>query len=68
MRSILKEAVADGGALQRPLFLQDTFTGSYADKLMVYHKEGQDCATCGNPITVQTVAKQKCSICEHCQQ
>lgn len=68
MRSVMKEAVADGGALQQPLFAQDSFTGSYADKLMVYQKQGEACANCGHNISMQTVAKQKCNVCEHCQQ
>lgn len=68
MGTTLKEAIADGGALQQPLFSQDSFTGSYADKLKVYDKDGEACVRCDNIIQIQTVAKTKCYICEHCQQ
>lgn len=67
MLSVLKNAIADGGSRQQPLFAQDTFTGSYAEKLAVYNQEGKLCEQCNEPIVCTAVAKQKSYHCPNCQ-
>lgn len=68
MQSVLKNAIADGGSKQQALYANDSFTGSFADKLQVFEREGELCAKCSEPIQQIVVAKQKCYICSHCQQ
>jgi len=65
---VLKNAIADGGSKEQALFAQDSFTGSYIDKLKVYHREGEPCTVCSEPIQHIVVAKQKSYVCPHCQQ
>ncbi|URN93937.1 MAG: endonuclease VIII [Candidatus Pristimantibacillus lignocellulolyticus] len=68
MQTVLKNAIADGGSKEQALFAQDSFTGSYNDKLKVFQREGEPCTVCSEPIQQLVVAKQKSYVCPHCQQ
>lgn len=64
---VLKEATTDGGSLKEPMSNHDVFSGSYADKLNVYNRAGENCTVCETPIEQIVLAKQKCYICPQCQ-
>lgn len=68
MQNVLKEAIADGGTREKSLFLNDSFTGSYRDKIKVYNRMDEPCECCGESIVCTVVAKQKSFYCLHCQQ
>jgi len=63
IRDIMKTAIADGGVRTGPLFAQDSLTGSYAERLAVYGRDGKLALDTEEPVELIVVAKQKCYIC-----
>ncbi|MCC3373184.1 bifunctional DNA-formamidopyrimidine glycosylase/DNA-(apurinic or apyrimidinic site) lyase [Cohnella sp. REN36] len=67
MRSVLTEAAANGGYMDRPLTPTDTFTGGHDDKVKIYDREGEACPRCGGTIRLETLSGRKMFYCPDCQ-
>jgi len=63
IRNMMRSAIADGGVRTEPLYAQDTLTGSYAERLAVYGRDGKFVLDTENEqVELIVVAKQKCYI------
>ena len=67
IKSVLTQAVNDGGYMEHPLFKDDSLTGGYDDKCKVYDREGEKCYRCGSLIIKEMISKKKTFYCTVCQ-
>ena len=69
IRSLLRAAIIEGGTtLQNGNFKQaNGEAGEFADRLLVYDREGEPCARCGIPIERVTVGQRGTYFCPGCQ-
>jgi len=66
--TVLKEAITNGGYMEKPFSLNDQLTGSHNDHLKVYDREGQSCFRCSDKIIMTTLSGKKSFFCPSCQQ
>ncbi len=67
MRKVLLEAKEAGGYMEHPLTENDTVTGGYNSRCLVYDRGGEACGVCGHEITQETLASRKMFYCPQCQ-
>ncbi|WP_243297889.1 Fpg/Nei family DNA glycosylase [Bacillus litorisediminis] len=65
IRSVLSDALRQGGYMELPLFKGDTKTGGYQTK--VYDREGERCGRCGSVIVKDNISSRKTFYCRGCQ-
>lgn len=66
IRSILQQAIREGGYMDFALFKGDTKTGGY-NNTYVYDREGEACKRCGAAIIKKKLSSRKTFYCNSCQ-
>jgi len=67
IQTVLKDAIQHGGYIEMPLFHNDTHTGGYDNRCMVYDCEGKSCKRCGSKIIKEIISSKKTFYCANCQ-
>jgi formamidopyrimidine-DNA glycosylase len=67
VRSVLLEAIQDGGTTLRDFLQSDGEPGYFVQSLLVYDREGQACATCAGPIRREVLGQRASFFCPRCQ-
>lgn len=67
VRSVLEEAVGEGGTTIRDYAAPDGDFGYFAVRLAVYGRQGQPCRRCGSPLRCDVVAGRTTAWCPRCQ-
>ncbi|TBL80235.1 bifunctional DNA-formamidopyrimidine glycosylase/DNA-(apurinic or apyrimidinic site) lyase [Paenibacillus thalictri] len=67
MHKVLQEAIRYGGYMDMPLYAGDELTGSFDSRCLVYDREGEPCARCGQPLERRELSSKKCFYCTNCQ-
>ncbi|MCU7849612.1 MAG: bifunctional DNA-formamidopyrimidine glycosylase/DNA-(apurinic or apyrimidinic site) lyase [Candidatus Thiodiazotropha sp. (ex Lucinoma kastoroae)] len=67
IRSVLTEAITQGGTTLRDFLKKDGSPGHFAQKLLVYGKSGQPCPSCGSAIRRKNIAQRSTFFCVNCQ-
>jgi formamidopyrimidine-DNA glycosylase len=67
IRSVLAEAVAQGGTTLRDFAGADGAPGYFQQVLQVYGRAGEPCRTCGTPIRGVRIGQRASCYCPHCQ-
>lgn len=65
--AVLKRAIANGGYMEKPFRLGDTWTGGHNNFLKVYDREGQPCYQCSNLLELIILSGKKSYYCPTCQ-
>jgi formamidopyrimidine-DNA glycosylase len=68
IKSVLGQAIAEGGTTLRDFQQEDGRPGYFAQQLQVYGKAGEPCPRCGSPIRHKRVGQRSsfyCSCCQH---
>ncbi len=67
LRLVIHQGIELGGATIQHYRTADGLSGKYQDVRRVYAKEGEDCPSCGHPITRIKQAGRSTFWCENCQ-
>ncbi len=67
MKTVLKDAVDNGGCELEPMYEEDQTSGKYISKLNVFDRAGLPCHHCGTEIEKKVIAKKKSNFCPVCQ-
>jgi formamidopyrimidine-DNA glycosylase len=67
VKRILTGAIACGGTTLRDFVGGDGKPGYFAQELWVYGRSGQECKTCGKPLTERRLAQRSTVYCTQCQ-
>jgi formamidopyrimidine-DNA glycosylase len=67
VKQVLKEAIRQGGTTLRDFQQGDGQPGYFAQRLLVYGKEGEPCPGCGRPIKQARIGQRSSFFCPHCQ-
>lgn len=67
IRSVLAEAVEQGGTTLRDFVGADGLSGYFQQSLFVYGREGQACLACGTAIRKQLIGQRSSFYCPNCQ-
>lgn len=67
IRSVLDEAISQGGTTLRDFQQQDGRPGYFAQQLEVYGRQGEPCPACGSPIKAVTIGQRSSFFCTKCQ-
>lgn len=65
--SVLKEAINNGGYMEKLFSLGDNWTGGHNEHLQVYDREGQPCYRCSGLVQLITLSGKKSYYCPSCQ-
>ncbi|KJS19726.1 MAG: hypothetical protein VR72_17390 [Clostridiaceae bacterium BRH_c20a] len=65
--TVLRDAIANGGYMEKPFRLHDKLTGGHNEHLKVYDREGQPCSRCPGIIVLTTLSGKKSFFCPSCQ-
>jgi len=64
---VLREAIANGGYMEKPFSMHDQLTGGHNEHLKVYDREGRPCLRCADKIELTTLSGKKSFFCPSCQ-
>ena len=67
IRTVLGEAIRQGGTTLRDFQREDGRPGYFAQQLEVYGKQGEPCPACGSPIKALTIGQRSSYFCTKCQ-
>ena len=67
IRTVLDEAIRQGGTTLRDFQQQDGRPGYFAQRLEVYGKQGEPCTACGSSIKALTIGQRSSYFCAQCQ-
>jgi formamidopyrimidine-DNA glycosylase len=67
IRSVLAEAIKQGGTTLRDFQQQDGRPGYFAQQLQVYARQGEPCPDCGSPLKAVTIGQRSSYYCAKCQ-
>lgn len=67
IRTVLSQAIADGGSSIASYLLADGTKGNYANKHYVYNRAGQECKICGHQLQKMVLASRTTVYCQYCQ-
>jgi formamidopyrimidine-DNA glycosylase len=67
IRSVLTEAIAQGGTTLRDFQQEDGRPGYFAQQLQVYGRAGEPCPECGKPVLSRVIGQRSSFFCSHCQ-
>ncbi len=67
VRSVLRDAIRQGGTTLRDYTGVDRNAGEFQQQLSVYGRAGEPCDHCGTPITAITQHGRSSYYCPHCQ-
>ncbi len=67
IRSVLTEAIAQGGTTLRDFQQEDGRPGYFAQQLQVYGRTGEPCPQCGKPVCSRVIGQRSSFFCRHCQ-
>lgn len=67
IRSVLSQAITQGGTTLRDFVNEDGKPGYFAQSLQVYGRDGQACKTCGEPIRQKRIGQRSSFYCSRCQ-
>jgi formamidopyrimidine-DNA glycosylase len=67
IKSVLTEAIREGGYMEHLLFKEDSLTGGFNEKCKVYDREGEKCYRCNSVIIKEMISKRKTFYCGECQ-
>lgn len=68
IRTVLEEAVEQGGTTLRDFANAEGHPGYFQQKLFVYGREGEPCLVCGAPIRRVIIGQRSSFYCKDCQQ
>lgn len=67
IRSVLTEAIAQGGTTLRDFQREDGRPGYFTQQLQVYGRSGEPCPQCGEPVRNRVIGQRSSFYCRHCQ-
>jgi len=67
IRSVLTEAIAQGGTTLRDFVREDGTHGYFRQQLRVYGREGEPCLCCATPIRNRRIGNRASAYCPRCQ-
>jgi formamidopyrimidine-DNA glycosylase len=67
IKSVLTQAIAQGGTTLRDFHQEDGRPGYFAQELQVYGKTGEPCPRCGSAIRTQVIGQRSTFYCSRCQ-
>jgi len=67
VKRVLVSAIEQGGTTLRDFRREDGRPGYFQQRLRVYGRAGESCATCGGPIRSRVIAQRASYYCPHCQ-
>lgn len=67
VKDVLGEAIESGGSTLRDYVNGDGSPGYFQQKLLVYGRTGEECATCSSPIRQLRIGQRSSFYCAHCQ-
>lgn len=67
VRSVLTEAIEQGGTTIRDFATPDGDSGYFAVRLQVYGRQGQPCTACGATLRAKTIGGRTTAFCINCQ-
>lgn len=67
IRTVLEEAIRQGGTTLRDFQQQDGRPGYFAQQLEVYARQGEPCPSCESPIMAVTIGQRSSYFCAKCQ-
>jgi len=67
IKRVLRKAITAGGTTLRDYVDGDGRSGYFAQKLLVYGRNGQPCPKCGHKIEVSRQGQRATYFCRHCQ-
>ncbi len=67
IRTVLSEAIAQGGTTLRDFQQEDGRPGYFAQRLQVYGHAREPCPHCGQAIRQRTIGQRSSFYCTHCQ-
>lgn len=67
VRTVLAEAIEQGGTTLRDFAGADGAPGYFQQKLYVYGREGEDCLRCGSGIRREVIGQRSSFYCPRCQ-
>jgi len=67
IKSILKQAIKQGGTTLRDFLDTEGNPGYFVNKLNVYGRDGLPCYTCGNPLSHKKIGQRSTVFCADCQ-
>ncbi|MFD0711666.1 Fpg/Nei family DNA glycosylase [Paenibacillus sp. GCM10027626] len=67
MREVLHDALSAGGYMELPLDSDDTLTGGYNERCLVYDRGGEPCLRCNGTIVQSEASSRKIFFCPACQ-
>jgi formamidopyrimidine-DNA glycosylase len=67
IRSVLRDAISQGGTTLRDFLKQDGNPGYFAQSLQVYGRSGEPCPRCGQAIRSKTIGQRSTFFCSGCQ-
>jgi formamidopyrimidine-DNA glycosylase len=67
IKKVLKAAIKQGGTTLQDFQQSDGNPGYFAQKLLVYGKDGDLCPSCGRTIQKERIGQRSAFFCNHCQ-
>ncbi len=67
IKSVLNNAVHQGGTTLRDFVREDGKPGYFSNELLVYGRDGKPCPACGTPLMKKVVAQRSTYYCSRCQ-
>ena len=67
IKAVLQAAIQQGGTTLRDFRQEDGRPGYFAQRLLVYGKDGEPCPTCGHAISQQRIGQRSTFYCSRCQ-
>jgi len=67
IRTVLEDAIKNGGYMEQPLYQGDSFTGQFDEQCKVYDRGGEPCLRCRHPIVQEELSGRKVFYCQRCQ-
>ncbi len=67
IKTVLTQAIAEGGTTLRDFQQEDGRPGYFAQQLQVYGKAGEPCPRCGSAIRAKVVGQRSTFYCGRCQ-
>ena len=67
IRDVLAHAIRRGGTTLRDFVNSEGNPGYFAQELLVYEREGNDCFQCGTPIRRRVIGQRSSYFCPRCQ-
>lgn len=67
IKSVLNQAIIQGGTTLKDFIRPDGKPGYFAQKLQVYGRKGEACYTCDSPIASKIIGQRNTYFCPHCQ-